>query len=148
MKLVDQRPLPSWEMTLVLPELITMHQLLRLIYSDQETPSGELFRSEKFDPAITRAAVGDYLLGIDANELYELRLRENTLEKQLAEIKSGIRTIYTAFGSSGTDISLDFLQDRINNLSLGLRGLHEKLDNGIRTWARKIQRAGFQNVSS
>lgn len=123
--------------TLEMPELrgdsganITMHQLLRLIYSDQETPSGELFRSEKFDPAITRAAVGDYLLGIDANELYELRLRENTLEKQLAEIKSGIRTIYTAFGSSGTDISLDFLQDRINNLSLELRGLHEKLDNG------------------
>ena len=122
--------------TLEMPELrgdsganITMHQLLRLVYSDQETPSGELFRSEKFDPAITRAAVGDYLLGIDANELYELRLQENNLEKQLAEVKSGIRTIYTAFGASGTGISLEFLHEKINTLSYELKELQQKLDN-------------------
>jgi len=119
---------------LELPELrgesgsnITMHQLLRLIYSDQETPPGEIFRSEKFDPAITRAAIGDYLLGIDASELYELRLRQNACEKKLAEARSGVRTIYSAFGKSGTDISLDFLTERLSTLASELRSLQEKI---------------------
>lgn len=106
---------------------ITMHQLFRLIYSDQETPSAEIFRSEKFDPAITRAAVGDYLLGIDESELYELRLREGSLEKQLAEVKGAIRTIYVTFGASGTEISLEFLNDRINSLAQDLSTVEQRL---------------------
>jgi len=105
-----------------------MHQLLRLIYSDQETSSAEIFRTERFDSAITRSAVGDYLLGIDASELYGLRLQEGALEKQLGEVKSSIRTIYSTFGLSGTDISLDFLNDRLNNLSGELSGLRVKLE--------------------
>ncbi|MCM2306378.1 MAG: AAA family ATPase [Sulfuritalea sp.] len=108
---------------------ITMHQLSRLLYSDQERPSGELFRAEKFDPAITRAAVGDYLLGIDSNELYELRLRQTTLEKDLAEVRSAMRAIYTAFGASGTNISLDFLQERLSSLGSELQALNESLSS-------------------
>ena len=108
---------------------ITMHQLLRLIYSDQESPTSEIFRSDKFDPAITRAAVGDYLLGIDESELYDLRLNENSLEKQLTEAKGAIRTIYATFGASGTDISPDFINDRINTLASELTELKRKLDS-------------------
>ncbi len=47
---------------------ITMHQLMRLVYSDQETPASDIFRHDRFDRGITRAAVGDYLLGIDSTE--------------------------------------------------------------------------------
>ena len=38
---------------------ITMHQILRLLYSDQRTPAGFLFRYEDFDPREIREAVGD-----------------------------------------------------------------------------------------
>lgn len=108
---------------------ITMHQIFRLIYSDQETSSAELFRSERFDAAITRQAVGDYLLGIDESELYELRLRQGSLEKQLAEVKSAIRTIYATFGASGTEISLDFLNDRLNTFAHELSDIEHKLQS-------------------
>ena len=38
---------------------ITMHQILRLLYSDQRTPAGFLFRYEDFDRREIREAVGD-----------------------------------------------------------------------------------------
>jgi hypothetical protein len=106
---------------------ITTHQLIRLIYSDQETVSGELFRTERFDAAITREAIGNYLLGIDANELYELRLQETSLEKQLSEISSGIRSIFSAFGASGTNISVEFLRERLNTLASELTEFKNQL---------------------
>lgn len=107
---------------------ITMHQLLRLIYSDQETTTTDLFRAERFDAAITRAAVGDYLLGIDGNELYELKLEEGTLEKDLASARSAIKTIYTTFGVAGTDINFDFLDERIASISHEIQNIQEKLE--------------------
>lgn len=108
---------------------ITMHQLLRLMYSDQETPSTDIFRHDRFDRAITRAAVGDYLLGIDSTELYELKLKEATDEKEVSALTTSIRTIYSTFGKSGTNVSLDFLDDQINNLASEVKALQEKLDN-------------------
>lgn len=108
---------------------ITMHQLMRLVYSDQETPSSDLFRFDRFDRAITRSAVGDYLLGIDSTELYELKLRETAADKEATSLRASIRTIYNTFGRSGTDISLDFLESQIQNLGSEIRSLQEKLDN-------------------
>lgn len=108
---------------------ITMHQLMRLVYSDQETPSSDLFRFDRFDRAITRSAVGDYLLGIDSTELYELKLRETAADKEATSLRTSIRTIYSTFGKSGTGISLDFLENQIQNLGSEIRSLQEKLDN-------------------
>lgn len=108
---------------------ITMHQLMRLVYSDQETPSSDLFRFDRFDRAITRSAVGDYLLGIDSTELYELKLRETAADREATSLRASIRTIYNTFGKSGTDISLDFLESQIQNLGSEIRSLQEKLDN-------------------
>lgn len=43
---------------------ITMHQLMRLLYSDQRTPATRLFRFESFDTQNIREAVGDLVCGI------------------------------------------------------------------------------------
>lgn len=117
-----------------LPELkgesganITMHQLLRLAYSDQETPGDEIFRHDKFDKAITRAAIGDYLLGIDSSELYELKLKESNLDKDASGIRSSIKTIYSTFGQSGTNISLEFIESQVASLDSEVRFLQQKL---------------------
>ncbi|MGB3431734.1 AAA family ATPase [Achromobacter sp.] len=108
---------------------ITMHQLMRLIYSDQETPSSEIFRYDRFDRAITRAAVGDYLLGIDSTELYELKLKESAADKEAVAFRTSIKTIYSTFGNSGTNISLEFIDNQVQVLASEISTLQERLDN-------------------
>ena len=108
---------------------ITMHQLMRLVYSDQESPSSDLFRHDRFDRGITRAAVGDYLLGIDSTELYDLKLQESTADKEASAIRTSIKTIYNTFGSSGTNISLDFLDNQIQTLASEVTFLQSRLEN-------------------
>jgi multidrug efflux pump subunit AcrA (membrane-fusion protein) len=108
---------------------ITMHQLMRLIYSDQETPPADIFRFDRFDRAITRAAVGDYLLGIDSSELYELKLQEAAADKEASSLRASIKTIYGTFGHSGTNISLDFLDARIQTLGSEIMFLQTRLEN-------------------
>lgn len=53
---------------------ITMHQLLRVLYSDQLTPIQRIFRVERFDTWQTRQAVGDLLCGLGGYDLYALQL--------------------------------------------------------------------------
>lgn len=106
---------------------ITMHQLMRLVYSDQETPPSDLFRDDRFDRAITRAAVGDYLLGIDSTELYDLKLEESSLDKEATTIRASIRTIHNTFGHSGTNISLEFLDGKIQTLASEISVLQARL---------------------
>lgn len=108
---------------------ITMHQLMRLVYSDQETPPSDLFRYDRFDRGITRAAVGDYLLGIDSTELYDLKLQEAAADKEASGIRASIKTIYSTFGNSGTNISLEFLDNRIQILGSEVTFLQARLEN-------------------
>ena len=51
---------------------VTMHQVLRLCYSDQRTPASRLFRFEPFDTQSIRVAVGDLLCGVSGYEIYEI----------------------------------------------------------------------------
>lgn len=67
---------------------ITMHQILRLCYSDQRTPGTRLFRFEAFDTHGIREAVGDLICGLSGYEIYEIGLRIRDLTKEL----EGIRT--------------------------------------------------------
>jgi hypothetical protein len=64
---------------------ITMHQVLRLLYSDQRTPAAFLFRYEPFDTREIREAVGDLLCGLSVYELYETELRLRSLENEFDE---------------------------------------------------------------
>ena len=72
---------------------ITMHQLLRLLYIDQESPTSSLFYYEQFDKQTTREAVADLLLGIFDSELYTAKLKKKELESAISEIKTDIRSI-------------------------------------------------------
>lgn len=61
---------------------ITMHQILRLLYSDQQTPPGKLFRFEStWDTKAIRGAVGDLICGVNDYEAYETNLKIRGLEK-------------------------------------------------------------------
>lgn len=67
---------------------ITMHQLLRLCYSDQRTPASRLFRFEQFDTQVIREAVGDLVCGLDDFELYELGLKIRATTKSVESLRS------------------------------------------------------------
>lgn len=76
---------------------ITMHQLLRLLYIDQESPTSSLFYYEHFDSQFTRETVAELLLGYYSERLYELKKRLIEAEKEYEEVKSRIKTTSNFF---------------------------------------------------
>lgn len=76
---------------------ITMHQILRLMFIDQESATDSLFRYDNFDNPLTREAVSELLLGIYDNELYNLRLQEKklqTIKKDKEAEYRGLKKLY------------------------------------------------------
>lgn len=72
---------------------ITMHQILRLLYIDQESPTSSLFLYEHFDTMLTRETVAELLLGIYSQELYDKKQRRDIIEKDLGVIAQEIKAI-------------------------------------------------------
>lgn len=70
---------------------ITFHQILRLLYIDQDSPTSSLFYYEHFDSQLTRETVSDLLLGVYNEELYENKKRLISVDKKLEGIKSEIK---------------------------------------------------------
>ena len=70
---------------------ISMHQILRLLYIDQESPTSSLFYYDEFDKQATREAIADLLLGIYNQDLYDYKLALFKANKDLEEVKSDIR---------------------------------------------------------
>jgi len=102
-----------------LPELrgesssnITMHQLLRLMYSDQRTPSDEIFRSETWDTGLNREAIGNYLCGVFSAELYDSQVELRLVDSDLDKVNVQLRGIFAVLGKSGQESgnSTDFLR--------------------------------------
>jgi len=75
---------------------ITMHQLLRLCYSDQRTPATRLFRFEPFDTQNIREAVGDLICGISGYEVYEANILYRELDKELSFINTRLSSLLKA----------------------------------------------------
>lgn len=70
---------------------ITIHQILRLLYIDQDSPTSSLFYYEQFDSQLTRETVSDLLLGVYNEELYENNKRLIDAEKELDGVRSEIK---------------------------------------------------------
>jgi predicted nucleic acid-binding Zn-ribbon protein len=84
---------------------ITMHQVMRLMYSDQRTPSTRLFRFEPFDTQNIREAVGDLVCGISGYEIYEINLKLRDLENEFDELSRRLSALIKALPAD----------DRLNN---------------------------------
>jgi hypothetical protein len=70
---------------------ITFHQILRLLYIDQDSPTNSLFYYEHIDSQLTRETISDLLLGVYNEELYEKKKRLIAAEKELENVKSEIK---------------------------------------------------------
>ncbi|NEI50528.1 hypothetical protein GR217_22855 [Rhizobium leguminosarum] len=105
---------------------ITMHQIMRLLYADQQTPAGKLFRFESFDTRDIREAVGQLLIGINGYDLYEGQIRLRELKTQFAEKERLYRAALVGLPSSEGLASVATLDTRMSELStLKERILHE-----------------------
>ena len=92
---------------------ITMHQLLRLLYIDQESPTASLFYYEQFDNQTTRETVADLLLGIFDEELYAAKLRQKDLEAELSDVKIELRALGNSLDARQR--STKFIQGEIDD---------------------------------
>ncbi len=77
---------------------ITMHQVLRLLYADQLSPTDSLFRFEGYDPENLREAVGNLLCGAFDTAIYESQQSLRGKEKEFQEVSSELRSIFRLVG--------------------------------------------------
>jgi hypothetical protein len=95
---------------------ITMHQVLRLLYADQQTPAGKLFRFESFDTREIRDAVGQLLIGINGYELYEGQIKLRELKSAYFEKDQLYKAALIGLPSSEGLTSIATLEKRIAEL--------------------------------
>lgn len=106
---------------------ITIHQVLRLIYSNQSNSSGNIFNSEPFDSAFKRESVGNYLLGIYDDDIYnskiELAIQERVLESSIAKLQA----VYSVLGKTQYTDSLGTLDQERENCLNEVSSIIEKI---------------------
>lgn len=112
------------EVTTAEESKITMHQVLRLVYIDQDSPTRNLFRAETFDDPITRRTIAELLLGVYDDSLYLDRLALRVAKQESAEKQQEFNAIKRIFGASGQEIDSTRIQQEIE----GTRNLLVKLE--------------------
>lgn len=108
---------------------ITMHQILRLCYSDQRTPASRLFRFESFDTQNIREAVGGLLFGIGDFEIYETELQIRAQNKKLAEISTKLSGLQKAMPPEKALQSTQSLYSTISDLNTEKTQLMKDVSN-------------------
>ena len=106
---------------------ITIHQLLRLMYVDQDSPTNSLFLYEQFDSPAKREAVADLLLGSYNNELYSLIDQAKAKENDLNVIKAMIGGLSRIFQSSEAK-SAEVLNEEIKTREKELSKIEAEID--------------------
>lgn len=95
---------------------ITMHQVLRLLYSDQMSSVEKIFRKEDYDPALTRDAVGNLLCGAYDADLYSAELRKREAEKELSDVSGELRSLFAVLGGIKHNLNKAWIEQEIRTL--------------------------------
>lgn len=116
---------------------ITFHQILRLLYIDQDSPTSSLFYYEHFDSQLTRETVSDLLLGVYSDELYENKKRLIVIAKELEGIKSEIKAT-SQFFSDPLSLKPEHILTTIDNKEKDISLIQEEIAL-IRTKAKEVE---------
>lgn len=106
---------------------ITMHQILRLIYLDQESPVNSLFLHEPFDKEITRETVANLLLGVYNQNYSQAKLDLQATQRKIDELKQSIK------------ITGEFLKEKRNKSSRFIRDEIAKLNHEIEIITNQVK---------
>jgi hypothetical protein len=104
---------------------ITIHQILRLLYIDQDTPTQSLFRVEKFDPPLTRQTIAEVLLGIYDDSLYKDRLDYRNYQKDYDSKKSQFEAVSKVYSQSGDKTSVEAIKEEIELANREINNINE-----------------------
>lgn len=94
---------------------LTMHQILRLLYVDQETASTKIFRAEdnlRGDSDGIRTAIAEFLLGLDNLDTHQLRQELLIAEREFERISADLQAMYRVLGDESST-TLPILQSYI-----------------------------------
>lgn len=122
---------------------ITMHQILRLLYIDQESPTNSLFLYENFDTTLTRETVADLLLGVYSQELYDKQQDLEKSKKEFDTLKSELNVI-KRFIPNKEDLIPLHIEHRITNKEVELITIEKQIfdfkeDNKRVNFSKKSQ---------
>lgn len=139
---------------------LTMHQLLRLMYVDQLSSTTKLLKEDqKFDNVTTRRAIGEYLLGIDALEAFNLRQELIQANKEFEKVNAELTAIYRMFGhdenlinemSLNSDIEdikkviSDLENNRLQTRSLTAADVSEEISKKVKELASDVEKTSEQ----
>lgn len=112
--------------------ILTMHQLLRVMYADQPSVHSPIFRVDSFDKALTRETVGDYLCGVYDDKLYSAQVRLKQVDSDLSKKTTELKSIFLVLGRSGQSENIHYIDERISQLNLEREKLLEEI-NALRT---------------
>lgn len=105
---------------------ITFHQILRLLYIDQDSPTSSFFLYEHFDSQLTRETVSDLLLGVYNEELYENKKRLISAEKEFENIKSEIKAT-SQFFSDPLALNPAHINEAIQNREIEISAIQDEI---------------------
>ncbi len=116
---------------------ITIHQILRVIYSDQVTPIDKIFRQENFDTALVRQTIGDLLCGAFDDNLYRSQMRRRDVNKELDAATNELKSIFQVIGQTRHSLTLEWIaseraviHQRMENVQTEIGTLEEKIFHG------------------
>ncbi len=108
-------------------EALTIHQVLRLIYVDQGTAVNKILRSEPaFDKASMRQAIGEFLLGVDQLDSYELRQKLSRAEAEFNKIYGQLDSVYKFISPTEGVLRTEHLENELKEAGEKLSSLMRK----------------------
>lgn len=110
---------------------VTMYQVLRMLYADQNTDCTSIFRRERqpfADRQDIRRSVGEMLLGIDDLRGHELRLDYIQATKLLSQKKSRLDSLLEAAEKTDPNFALNQYSNMIGNAQQQLNALEREIE--------------------
>lgn len=111
---------------------ITIHQVLRLLYADQLSPVGNIFKFERFDPPDLRVAIGRLLCGAYDNQLYQNGQRIRELSKEFDAVNAELRSLLAVLGKAQEGMTLSWVTAQRKVLSDRQTALRQEIEDAER----------------
>lgn len=111
---------------------LTMHNILRMLYADQETSDNKFFKAEvpNADSENQRLAIAEFMLGLDNLETHNTRQELLKANREFEKTKSELDAIYLVIGTDSIH-SLETLNQEIAKLHKEIQEKEELKKNGI-----------------
>lgn len=107
---------------------LTMHQIFRLLYADQDTPASNIFRWESvnYDRESMRIAIGEYLFGFDNLDAHILRQKLIVLNNVFEKLNADLLAVYRILGKTNIKANTSQINEEITQLNKELTDLESK----------------------